>query len=442
MAEYGFNTVQVRGGYSPKDNQESVAVPVYATAAFDFVSVERAGRLVAGEEAGFVYTRIGNPTNDVLERRIAALDHGVAAVSFGSGMAAISSTILAVTGGSGRILSTYQIYGGAFDLEKSIFPNLGIHFDLVSHDSSLEEWEKAITEETKAIYVESISNPTARLLDFEALAKLAHKYSIPLIVDNTFATPYLFQPLEHGADIVVYSATKALNGHGNAIGGLVVEGNSFHWSREKFPQFYQKHWVIRDLEDHERSFLEAFPDFPLSALLRLSYLAYFGAVLSPYEAQLILIGVETLSERVKKQVANTRAVLSYLEKQSDLVSWVSYPEAKNSPDHKLAKKYFKNGAGSVLSFGFNGTEEEENRLIEAVQIFGYQANVGDARSLIVNSPKITHGELRPQELQEAQIAPETVRLSFGLEEAEDLIADLDQAFEVIRAERKAAKKSA
>ena len=337
MADYGFDTIAVRGGYAAKDNQESVAVPVYATAAFDFVSVERAGRLVAGEEEGFVYTRIGNPTNDVLERRIASLDGGVAAVSFGSGMAAISSTILAVTGGSGRILSTYQIYGGAFDLEKSIFPNLGIHFDLVSHDSSIAEWEKAITPETKAIYVESISNPTARLLDFEALARLAHQYSIPLIVDNTFATPYLFKPLEHGADIVVYSATKALNGHGNAIGGLVVEGASFHWSKDKFPQFYQKHWVIRDLKDNERSFLEAFPDFPLSALLRLSYLAYFGAVLSPYEAQLILIGVETLSERVKKQVANTRAVLSYLEKQSDLVSWVSYPEAKNSPGRDVRR---------------------------------------------------------------------------------------------------------
>ena len=357
-------------------------------------------------------------------------------------MAAISSTILAVTGGSGRILSTYQIYGGAFDLEKSIFPNLGIHFDLVSHDSSIEEWERAITPDTKAIYVESISNPSARLLDFEELAKLAHRYDIPLIVDNTFATPYLFQPLEHGADIVVYSATKALNGHGNAIGGLVVEGTPFRWKKETYPQFYQKHWVIRDLEGKERSFLEAFPEFPLTALLRLSYLAYFGAVLSPYEAQLILIGVETLSERVKKQVENTRAVLSYLQEQSDLVSWVSYPEAKDSPDQELAKKYFKNGAGSVLSFGFNGTEEEENRLIETVKIFGYQANVGDARSLIVNSPKITHGELNPEELKEADIAPETVRLSFGLEEASDLIADLEQAFAAIRAERENVRKSA
>lgn len=442
MAEYGFNTVQVRGGYASGDHQESVAVPVYATAAFDFGSVERADRLTSGVEAGFVYTRIGNPTNDVLERRIAALDGGVGAVSFGSGMAAISSTILAVTGGSGRILSTYQIYGGAFDLERSIFPNLGIHFDLVSHESSLEEWEKAITPETKAIYVESISNPSAKLLDYEALARLAHKYNIPFIVDNTFATPYLFKPLDHGADIVVYSATKALNGHGNAIGGLVVEGSTFRWSKEKFPQFYKKHWVIRDLKDRKRSFLEAFPDFPLTALLRLSYLAYFGAVLSPYEAQLILIGVETLSERVKKQVENTRAVLSYLQEQSDVVAWVSYPETQDNPDYDLAKQYFPNGAGSVLSFGFKGTWEEEVKLIESVKIFGYQANVGDARSLIVNSPKITHGELTPEELSEADIAPETIRLSLGLEDAADLVEDLRQAFDAIREEREKAQKSA
>jgi O-acetylhomoserine (thiol)-lyase len=284
--------------------------------------------------------------------------------------------------------------------------------------------------------------PFCKAFGYEALARLAHKYNIPFIVDNTFATPYLFKPLDHGADIVVYSATKALNGHGNAIGGLVVEGSTFRWSKEKFPQFYKKHWVIRDLKDRKRSFLEAFPDFPLTALLRLSYLAYFGAVLSPYEAQLILIGVETLSERVKKQVENTRAVLSYLQEQSDVVAWVSYPETQDNPDYDLAKQYFPNGAGSVLSFGFKGTWEEEVHLIESVKIFGYQANVGDARSLIVNSPKITHGELTPEELNEADIAPETIRLSLGLEDAADLVEDLRQAFDSIREEREKAQKSA
>lgn len=428
MSNFKFDTVKVRGGYNSSEHNRSVAVPIYATAAYDFDGPDHFNRLRAGAQPGYLYTRVANPTVAVLETRVAALDGGVAALGLASGMAAVSYSILAVTGGNGRILSTNQIYGGTFDLENDIFPTLGIQFDLISHDSSLAEWESNIHDDTKAIFVESISNPGAKLLDIDALAELAHKHGIPLIVDNTFATPYLFQPLKHGADIIVYSATKGLNGHGNAIGGVIVEGKPFAWTEEKYPQFFKKHWVSRDLEDQERSFIEAFPQLPFTAYVRTKLLAYLGAALSPYDAQLILIGLETLSERVAKQIANTRRVVEYLETRTDAIAWVNYPETKDSPYRELAQKYFPKGAGTVFSFGFKGDDKQIATLLTATQLFGYQANVGDARSLIVNSPKTTHGELRPAELANAGILPETIRLSLGLEDAEDLISDLEQAF--------------
>ncbi len=428
MGDFKFDTIKVRSGYRSSEHNHSVAVPVYATAAYDFDGPDHFNRIRAGAEPGYLYTRVANPTVAVLEARVAALDGGVAALGLASGMAAVSYSILAVTGGNGRILSTKQIYGGTFDLENDIFPTLGVHFDLISHDSSLEEWESNIHSDTKAVFIESISNPGAKLLDIDALAKIAHKHGIPLIVDNTFATPYLFQPLKHGADIIVYSATKGLNGHGNAIGGVIVEGKPFAWTENKYPQFFKKHWVSRDLEDKERSFIEAFPQLPFTAYVRTKLLAYLGAALSPYDAQLILIGLETLSERVAKQVANTRRVVEYLKSRTDAVAWIDYPETQNSPYRELAEKYFPKGAGTVFSFGFKGDDKQIATLLTGTQLFGYQANVGDAKSLIVNSPKTTHGELRPSELAEAEILPETIRLSLGLEDADDLILDLEQAF--------------
>lgn len=428
MSEYKFDTVKVRGGYDSSEHNYSVAVPIYATAAYEFDSPDHFNRIRAGAQAGFLYTRIANPTVAVLEARVAQLDGGVAALGLASGMAAVSYSILGVTGGNGRILSTKQIYGGTFDLENDIFPTLGINFDLISHDSSLDEWENNIHSDTKAIFVESISNPGAKLLDIEGISEIAHKHGIPLIVDNTFATPYLFNPLKHGADIVVYSATKGLNGHGNAIGGVIVEGKPFYWTEEKFPQFYKKHWVSRDLEDNERSYIEAFPGSPFTAYVRTKLLAYLGAALSPYDAQLILIGLETLSERVSKQVANTRKLIEYLETRTDAVAWINYPETEKSPYKELADRYFPKGAGAVFSFGFKGDDRQIATLVSETKLFGYQANVGDAKSLIVNSPKTTHGELRPSELADSGILPETIRISLGLEDAEDLIADLAQAF--------------
>jgi O-acetylhomoserine (thiol)-lyase len=430
MADYNFDTLKVRGGYDPKAHNNSVQVPIYATASFEVEGAEKFDRLRSGADLGYLYSRIGNPTLTVLEERIAKLDGGSAAIGVASGMAAITYALLTVAEGGGRILTTHQLYGGTVDAIKKLYPKAGIVIDKIDADSSIEEYRKAIKQDTKAIFLETISNPNAIIVDIEAIAKVAHDNNIPLIVDNTIATPYLFNPIKHGADIVIYSATKALNGHGNVIGGLVVESGKFDWGNGKFPQFTEKHHTLRDINDVERSYIEAFKGAAFVTKIRLDYLAYFGAVLSPFDAYLILIGIETLSERVEKQISNTRKIIDYL-KTEERVSWISYPELEDSPYKELSDKYFKKGAGSTFTFGFNGTEEEIYKFTEAVKLFSFQANLGDARSLIINSPKTTHGELTNDQLKEARIQPETIRLSIGLEDAEDLINDLKGAFKSI-----------
>ncbi|MBI4856347.1 MAG: O-acetylhomoserine aminocarboxypropyltransferase/cysteine synthase [Acetobacterium woodii] len=427
---YKFDTLKVRGGYKPEDHNYSVAVPIYQTAAYDLGSPDRADNLFLGNEEGFLYTRVNNPTVDVLEKRVAALDGAVAGIALAAGMAAIAYTILNIAEGGGRILSSAYIYGAASDSFKKIYPKFGIYFDLSRNFENLIELEKEIKPDTKAIYVESISNPNGALVDIEALAELAHKHGIPLVVDNTFATPYLFNPIKHGADIVVYSATKALNGHGNVIAGLVLESGNFNWDSEKFPQFQEKHYTLRDEQDKPRSFAEKFPDFPFTTRIRLNYLNYLGASISPFDAYLILLGIETLSERIQKQVSNTIKVIEYLEK-NEHVEWIKYPSLKTSPYYELSEKYFPRGTGSVLSFGFLGSLEKIKEFIETVNIFSYHANVGDARSLIINSPRTTHSELTPDEQNYAKIEPNLIRLSIGLEDPDDLIADLDQAFKQV-----------
>lgn len=428
MADLKFDTIKVRGGYNAKEHNNSVGVPVYATASFEVNGAEQFDRLRSATEIGYLYTRIGNPTNAVLEQRVAQLDGGVAAVAVASGMAAITYTLLAITAGAGRIITTHQLYGGTLDAIQTLYTDFGISVDKLDNNSSADDFEEVITIDTKAIFVESISNPDGILIDIEALAEIAHKNSIPLIVDNTFATPYLFNPIKHGADIVIYSATKALNGHGNAIGGVIVEAGNFNWGNGKFPQFQKKHHVLRDLNNNQRSFLEVFPLYPFSAKIRLNYLAYLGAVLSPYDAQLILIGIETLSERVSKQVSNTEKIVDFL-KNNKHVEWIKYPWLDESPYKILANKYFPKGTGSVFTFGFKGNDEQIYKLTNTVKLFSYQANVGDARSLIINSPKTTHGELNAEQQKDAGIQPNTIRLSIGLEDADDLINDLEQAFE-------------
>jgi len=430
MAErkLGFDTLKVRAGYKPSEHNNSVQVPIYQTASYELGDTARAGRLLTFEEFGYLYTRVGNPTVAALEQRVAALDGAAGAIAVASGMAAVTYALFNAAEGGGRILTTPNLYGGTIDSFKKVYPKLGVEIDFAKDVDDPASFEKAIRPETRAVFIESITNPNAVVADIEAIAKIAHAKGIPLIVDNTFATPYLLNPIKHGADIVVYSATKALSGHGSAIAGLILESGKFNWANGKFPQFTESQYLLRDRDGKERSFIQAFPEFPFTARVRMNYLAYFGAALGPLDAYLILLGIETLSERVAKQVSSTEKIVKYLE-GNKRVSWVKHPAAKGSPSAALAKKYLPKGAGSVFSFGIKADEERIDKLIDSTELFSYQANVGDARSLIINSPKTTHGELRPDEQKLADIAPETIRLSIGLEDPEDLIADLDQAIE-------------
>lgn len=423
----GFDTLKVRGGYNPRDHNNAVSVPIYQTASFELESTERAERMYRFKEFGYLYSRVGNPTVTVLEERVAALDGGSAAIALGSGMAAVTFALFNAAEGGGRILTTPHLYGGTSDIFRKIYPTFGIGVDQVENPDEVEQFRRAIRPETRAIFIETISNPNATVLDIEKIAAVAHENGIPLIVDNTFATPYLLNPIKHGADIVVYSATKALCGHGNAIAGLIVESGNFNWANGKFPQFTEPQYLLRDDTGRERSFLDVAPQLPFTLRVRLNYLAYFGAALSPFDAYLILLGIETLSERVQKQVANAEKIISYLELHES-VAWIKHPAAKGSPYRALAEKYLPKGAGSIFSFGFKGTEQQLEKFINSTRLFSYQANVGDSRSLIINAPKTTHSELTPDEQLRADIYPETIRLSLGLEDASDLVADLDQAF--------------
>lgn len=429
QGKYAFDTLKVRGGYDPHQHNDSVQVPIYQTAAFNLGSPDRALRLFAFEDLAPIYTRLGNPTVEVVEKRLAELHGATGAVALSSGMAAISYTLFNVTDGAGRILTTPQLYGGTIDSLKKIYPRFGIGVDLVENPEDPQCFAKGITPETKAIYVESISNPNAVVADLETLAGIAHEHGIPLIVDNTFATPYLLNPFDFGADIVVYSATKLLNGHGNLIAGIVLENGNFSWDQKKYPQFYEAQYTLRDSTGKERSFVDVFSNAAFTARIRLIYLNYIGAALGPFDAYLLLLGLETLSERVAKQVATTEKLVRFLEDRPE-VAWVSYPGAKGYAYTKLAKKYLPKGAGTVFSFGWNGSIEQAERLLTAVKLFSYHVNVGDARSLIVNSPKTTHGELTAAQQRHARITPDTIRISVGLEDPNDLIADLEQAFRI------------
>jgi len=425
---YRFDTQRVRAGYEPKDHQGAVSPPIYQTASYDFRDVEHGRNLFNNSEAGNLYTRVGNPTVAVLEQRAAALDGAAGAIALASGMAAISYTILALAEGGGRILTSPYLYGGSADSFKMVYPRFGIHFDYAKNILNPKELEKEIKPDTKAIFIESVSNPSAVLLDVDAIAAVAHKHGIPLVVDNTVATPYLFNPIAHGADIVIYSATKGLSGHGNLIGGLVLESGKFDWLNGKFPQFSEKVYTLRDADGNIRTFLEVFPEIPFTCLIRLRYLNYFGAALGPFDAYLAIIGLETLSERLAKQSRNAVTLAEYLSAHK-AVEWVRYPTLKNSPSHELYKRDFKNGAGGILAFGFKGTVEQREKFLNSIKLFHYHVNIGDARSLIVNSPQTTHGELTDEEKVIADIPENLIRISAGLEDPEDLIADLNQAFQ-------------
>ena len=428
MAE--FNTKRIRAGYDSKEHNYAVNVPIYQTASFDLGSAERAEKLWTLEEAGALYTRVGNPTVTVLEDRVKALDGAYAAVALASGMAAISYTVLALTQGGGNIIASNALYGGSEDSFSHFFPEFGAKIKFVENRFSPESYEAQIDENTKGIYIETISNPNAELYDIEAYAAVAYKHGIPLVVDNTVATPYLLNPIEHGADIVIYSATKALSGHGDLIAGIVEESGNFTYSKEKFPQFYKESYKIKDINGKRRSAYDIDSKSPLIIQIRAFYLEFLGAALGPFDAFLAIQGLSTISERVAKQVENAEKIVAYLESRGD-IAWVHHPSAKNSPYASLAEKYFPKGAGSLLAFAFPGDEKQEAEFFSYLKYFSYHVNIGDVRSLIVNSPKTTHAELDAEHLNRAGIADNLVRISAGLEDSADLIADLDNAFRAV-----------
>lgn len=422
-----FDTKRIHAGYDSGEHFHSVNIPIYQTAAFDLDDIDRARSLWSGEIAGGIYTRVGNPTVTVLEERIRDLDGGSAAIGLSSGMAAISYTILLLGERGGNVVVSSSLYGAAQEAFVNFYPKFGIETKFVSNRGDASAYESLIDENTRAVYIESISNPNAEIYDFEAIAEAAHRHHIPLVVDNTVATPFLFRPFEHGADIIVYSATKGISGHGSTIAGLVVESGKFTYTKERFPHFHEKSYKIRDLEENPRTPLEAAPHAPVTTALRAFYLEFIGASLSAFDAYLVLQGLCTISERLSKQVATTGKLVEYLEARPE-VTWVRYPTAKNSPYKELASKYFPDGSGALFSFGFGGTREQFKKFIKALNVFSYHVNIGDVRSLIVNSPETTHAELRPEYRDLAGIPAELVRISVGLEDSDDLIHDLDRGF--------------
>lgn len=427
-ADHRFGTAQVHAGYDPAANLDSVTPVIYSNAAFWLENSQRGHAVANGDTPGFLYSRVANPTVGFLEKRIAELDGAKEAVAFASGMAAINAALLNAAEGGGRIIAPYDIYGGTFDLLRTLLPQFGVTTTFVRDINDPAEVEAQLGDDVKAIFAESVSNPTTVVTDVDALAAIAHRHNVPLIIDNTLPTPYLYRPLEHGADIVVYSTTKALSGHGNAIGGVVTSGDSFDWANGRYPQFTTPEFILGEAAGRApRSFAEAAGPLAFIRRIRLKYLRLGGAVLGSFEAYLQLIGLETLGERVSKETASAATVAAFLARQTH-VRKVNYSALSGDPQHELVARDFPRGIGSVLSFELEGGAEQTAAFINHVRLFSYLANIGDARSLIVDPANTTHREFTPEAREIAGVTPTTIRLSIGLEDPDDLIADLTRAF--------------
>jgi O-acetylhomoserine (thiol)-lyase len=419
--ELGFTTRQLHAGYDPSEHFRSKAVPVYQTAAFELGDYERCLRLFKYEEEGDSYVRFSNPTNRVLEKRMASLEGGSAAVSLASGMAAISDTFLNLAHAGDNIVSVPTLYGGTTTLLQKTLPQYGIHARFIEDPDDVESYSRYIDDRTKAVYIEALGNPGMNVLDVDAITSLAHSYGVPVVIDNTFATPYLFRPFEHGVDIACYSATKYLAGHGISIAGLVTEAGTFNWLNGRFPEFDAFCREYKDWMDEETLKKEMF-----TKRLRITYLTDLGAHMSPQTAFYLLQGIETLSLRMDRHVKNAQALAEFLAKHPAVTS-VSYPGLPGSRYHSLAEKYFPKGPGAILSVRIKGGREAALRVLEKVRIFDYMTNVGDAKSLIVHPESSTHFGHNPEENAKAGVYPDSLRLSVGIEDIDDLIADMDQA---------------
>lgn len=416
----GFNTRSLHAGHKPDAATKARAVPIYQTTSFTFDDTEDAAALFALQKFGNIYTRIMNPTTDVLEQRVASLENGAAALALASGQAAQFIAISSLLETGDEMVAASTLYGGTYTQFEVSFRKFGFNVKFVEPDDP-ENFRKAITPKTKCLYAETISNPRGNVLDIEAVAKIAHSHGIPLVVDNTFATPYVCRPIDYGADIVVHSLTKFMGGHGTSIGGIIVDGGKFDWNNGKFPQLTEPSRAY-----HGMKFAEAFGNLAFILRARVEGLRDLGPCLSPFNAFLFIQGIETLSLRMDRHLANTLAVAQYLEKHP-LVTWVKYPSLPSSPYFATAKKYTPKGAGAVFSFGIKGGYEAGKRLINSMKLFSHLANVGDVRSLVIHPSSTTHQQLTQDEQAAAGVTPEMVRVSVGIEDVEDILWDLDQA---------------
>jgi O-acetylhomoserine (thiol)-lyase len=421
--QWSFNTLAVRGGYSPDPTTGAIAVPIYQTAAYQFNDTDHAARLFALEEAGNIYTRLGNPTVAALEQRVALLEGGVGALATSSGQAAITLAILNLAGQGDNIVAATNLYGGTVNLFANTLPKWGIEFRLVPNRP--EAFIEAADERTKGFFIETIGNPGLDIADLEEFAKAAHSIGVPLIVDNTFTTPYLCRPFEWGADIVVHSTTKYICGHGNSIGGIIVDSGKFTWQESKFPEL-----VNPDPSYHGLSYTETFGPLAYIIKARVQLMRDLGACISPFNAFLTLQGLETLPLRMKQHCSNALAIANYLE-QHPKVNWVNYPGLPSHQDHRKGQKYLENGFGAMLSFGIKGGIEAGKNFISNVQLFNLVANLGDTRSMIIHPASTTHQQLSEEQMKAGGITPDLLRLSIGIEGTEDLLADLEQAFNSI-----------
>ncbi len=424
-----FDTLQVHAGQVPDPATGACAVPIYQTTSFVFKNFEQAKAISSVEEFGFDYTRITNPTNEVLENRIALLEGGSGALSVASGSAATAYSILNITHTGDEIVAAKTLYGGSFNLFQNTLPKHGVKTHFVD-PADPENFRKVMNERTKAIFVETIGNPEINIIDFEKVTRLAEEHGIPLIVDNTFGTPYLFRPFDYGANVIVHSATKYIGGHGTSIGGLIVDGGNFDWSKSgKFPDF-----TTPDPAYNGFIYWDRWGNYPGAGNIayiikvRLQYLRDLGACMSPFNAFLFLQGLETLSFRISRQVESAQKIAEYLEAHPE-VEWISYPGLQSSPYHELAKKYLPKGPGAILAFGVKGGFARAKKFIEAMKIFSFLANVGDAKSLVVHPATVTHGQLTEAEQRLAGVKPEQIRFSIGTEHVDDLLWDIAQAFE-------------
>jgi O-acetylhomoserine (thiol)-lyase len=418
----GFNTRALHAGYQPEPTTGARAVPIYQTTSFVFEDSDHAAALFALQKFGNIYTRIMNPTTAVLEERVAALENGVAGLAMSSGQAAQFVAISSLMEAGDEMVSATTLYGGTYTQFDVSFRKLGLNVKFVDPDDP-ENFRKAITPKTKCLYGETISNPRGNVLDIEAVARIAHEHNLPLMIDNTFATPYLCRPLDFGADIVVHSLTKFMGGHGNSIGGIIVDGGKFPWDKGNFPQLTEPSRAYHGMKFHE-----TFGNIAYIIKARVEGLRDLGPCISPFNSFLFLQGIETLGPRMDRHVSNALAVARFLESHK-LVTWVRYPSLPSSPYYTLAKKYLPQGAGAVFSFGIKGGYEAGRKFINSAKLLSHLANVGDARSLVIHPSSTTHQQLSAHEQVAAGVTPDLVRLSIGIEDLDDILWDIDQALE-------------